>query len=113
MNPHHTKKGGEDEIALRRNPTGVPVRDGDLADLLEMHDGTIVILDRVRVDPRFRGHGIGPLLAATALWTFRYDCCVMAWAKVGFQPFRGGVWIMDPATTVQGNARQRLLDGET
>jgi GNAT superfamily N-acetyltransferase len=112
----------------------------DLAGLLEMHYGTVVILDRVWVDPRFRGHGIGPLLAATALWTFRHDCCLMAcypspfedkeelsqvdhqvavealgrvWAKVGFQPFRGGVWIMDPARTVQGNARQRLLDGKT
>jgi hypothetical protein len=83
------------------------------------------------------------LLAVTALWTFRHDCCVMAcypspfedrdedrdalseadyqvavealgkvWAKVGFQPFRNGVWVMDPATTVLGNARQRLLDAE-
>ena len=43
--------------------------DQDLRDRLEMPFGTVVILDRVWVEPRFRGHRIGPLLGATALWT--------------------------------------------
>jgi hypothetical protein len=82
---------------------------------------------------------MGPVLGATALWTFRHGSCVMAcypspfedkdqlteeehrlavealgrvWAKVGFEPFRGGVWIMDPADVKGRDARRLLLKCE-
>jgi GNAT superfamily N-acetyltransferase len=112
------------------------VDSGDFVEDLEEelnNAGSVLILDRVRVDPRFRGHGIGPLIAALAISAVGSGCsfavCYPApiegkltdrqrkeaiaslgrvWAKVGFKPFRDGVWILDLETVELEQALQRL-----
>lgn len=92
---------------------------GDLNDDLNCW-GKLICLDRVRVEPAYRGHGIGPLLAGLSLDVLRGGCslaiCYPApiesrprgtgrakaraelgriWSKVGFEPYRDGVWIIN------------------
>ncbi|MFN2502824.1 MAG: GNAT family N-acetyltransferase [Acidimicrobiales bacterium] len=80
----------------------------------------VLVLERVWVDPAYRGHGLGPIIAATVVDRLGRGCHLAAcypapfagdcrpedreqeiealgriWAKVGFQPWRDGVWMLD------------------
>ena len=81
----------------------------------------LIVLDRVRVEPQFRGHNLGPILAGLVLDTLRigsnaFSACYPApfegdlkgdarnraidsltrtWAKLGFQELRNGVHVLD------------------
>lgn len=91
----------------------------DLWEQLEMPGGRVVIVDQVRIDPRLRGHGLGVYLAGAALDYVARECGVIAlfpgpleatdvpreeayprlrkaWSRIGFRPYRNGVWIVDP-----------------
>lgn len=104
----------------------------DLERLALLHSG-VLLLDRVWVDPRFRGHGLGPFVTAIALDRLRLGCgfaaCYPApyegdhddealkraiaalgrtWAKVGFKRFRKGIWILDFGTTTHARRLDQL-----
>ncbi|MFD6726769.1 hypothetical protein, partial [Streptomyces sp. NPDC060131] len=99
--------------------------------------GNTLVVDRVSIDPRLRGHGLGILLTGMALDYFSHgngvialfpgpverdstpyeEACTRlgnAWARLGFTPYRDGVWILDPALTTLDAAliteHQRLAD---
>ncbi|QLE70222.1 hypothetical protein FGW37_33125 [Streptomyces rectiverticillatus] len=89
--------------------------------------GDLLLLDRVSLDKAWRGFGLGPVLAAEAIRRLSAGCCAVAvysamgeypedgeqvteayrrrakkkiaalWESIGFQPFRGGVWLLDTA----------------
>ncbi len=90
---------------------------GELADML---GSRVMIADRCWIDPRYRGHGLGPLVAGTTMRALQADCGVAAcypapfegdlsaadreqavagltrtWATLGFEPFRDGVMVLD------------------
>lgn len=92
--------------------------DGEL--LLEDVWGMLLVLDRLTVARQYRGHGIGPLVAAMALTDLSAGCGIAAvypapiegdpmddtrplevaklgqvWAKIGFEPFAEGVWTLN------------------
>lgn len=108
----------------------------DLVDALSPspHPG-ILILDQVWVAPAYRGHEIGPLVAACALEALGTGCALAlgfpspfenppddgpelaeaiahlgrVWAKVGFEPYGDtGVHFLDLSTTVLSDALERL-----
>jgi GNAT superfamily N-acetyltransferase len=88
----------------------------------------LLILNSVRVAPAWRGFGVGVMLAGLALQTLGDDAACVAtfpapldgsqgkarkeavrklekvWAQLGFQPFGGGVWILDPALVTLNEA---------
>jgi hypothetical protein len=93
----------------------------ELADHCDMGLCTqLLIVDRVRVVPQWRGHGLGPIIAAHVIdvmasqhtLTACYpapvegdavtgpgraraiDALGRTWAKVGFEPFRNDVWVL-------------------
>jgi hypothetical protein len=106
----------------------------DLEDLLEGPDAGVLVLDRVRVEPCYRGREIGPLVAACALATLRQGCGVAlcfpsplenpaapgpdldaavarlaaVWAKVGFEPYTNGVHVLDLATTALSDSLEQI-----
>jgi GNAT superfamily N-acetyltransferase len=82
--------------------------------------GDLLVLDRISIDPRFRGHGLGPLIAGLAIASLGRGCglaaCIpapiegdleglardravkalqRAWASVGFQHYQDNVWVLD------------------
>lgn len=91
----------------------------DLADFI-LGD-RLVILNSVTLVDEWRGHGVGALLAGTALETFVSGAAIMAtypapmddaegaarraatkklravWSRIGFAPYRDGVYVLDPA----------------
>ncbi|HEX5511727.1 MAG TPA: hypothetical protein VFX41_08425 [Actinomycetales bacterium] len=83
----------------------------------------LLILDRVELQPDWRGHNVAALLVAECLDQLRTGCrvalCLPAplerraeesdeeyqasvermrhvWSQVGFRPFRDGVWLLEP-----------------
>lgn len=105
------------------------------ADLELVHPlGRLLVLDRARVDPGYRGHGLGPAMVAVGLDELLPGCAVAAcipaptegdregparktaveklgrlWSTVGFEPFRDDVWILDPNTRDAEEAIERVL----
>jgi GNAT superfamily N-acetyltransferase len=80
----------------------------------------LLVLERVWVAPEYRGNGLGPIIAAAVIDRLRRGCRLAAcfpapfegdrrpedrereiealeriWAKVGFRPWRDGVWMLD------------------
>lgn len=80
----------------------------------------LLVLDRVWVDPEFRGNGLGPIIAAAVIERLGRGCRLAAcypapfegpcrpedrphevealgqiWAEVGFRHWRDGVWMLD------------------
>jgi GNAT superfamily N-acetyltransferase len=102
---------------------------GDVGPVQASHT---LLLDRVWVEPRYRGHGFGPLIAAVVLSRLGRGCHMVAcypapfvgerrpedrdreiqalcriWAKVGFVHFGGGVWTLDlQVTDLQATVRR-------
>lgn len=107
----------------------------DLDDRLEAHGNDLLIIHELRLEPEWRGHGLGPLLAGLAIkrlsggcqaavcypapldWdendtTTRWDAAtaslVATWSRLGFQHFRNGVHVLDLALVTLDDAIARL-----
>lgn len=97
--------------------------------------GDLLILDRAWVEPPFRGHGLGPLIAGLSILFLGRGCALAActpaptegelegiardqavaalgrtWATIGFKPFREGVWVLDMESKTYDDMRKRLLE---
>ncbi|MEV6582729.1 hypothetical protein AB0M92_31725 [Streptomyces sp. NPDC051582] len=86
--------------------------------------GDLLIMDRARIDPQWRGFGLGALAAAEAIRRLSAGCCAVAcepaptdgdfdhdqpaydaaqtkiakvWESVGFEEFSDGIYLLDPA----------------
>ncbi|MET9037327.1 hypothetical protein ACWEQ3_29785 [Streptomyces mirabilis] len=83
--------------------------------------GDLLVMDRVVLEPAWRGAGLGPVLAGTAIRRLSQDCVAVAcepgsadgreltdarhreaatklgrvWERIGFEPFQCGVHILD------------------
>jgi hypothetical protein len=121
-----------------------PDREGelhpDLEDLIEPFGGHVVILERARLAPAWRGlGGVGRYLIGRML---PYICCDPAvvatqpfpidvprddkgnadeaelkrglvqvrrtWKSIGFQPYKGDIWVMDPKLVTHENALKEI-----
>jgi GNAT superfamily N-acetyltransferase len=99
---------------------------GQLSEALESRLGRsgsrVLVLDRVELEPAWQGHNVAALLVAETLEWMRlgtrvavclpaplhrgdaspeqYDESIrrmqQVWSQVGFQPFRDGVWLLEP-----------------
>lgn len=111
------------------DPETGDVRD-DLADLLAL-PGKTIIVDKVTIDRRLRGHGLGVYLTGLALDYLSHGAGVIAlfpgplerddhtdyeqacanlgraWSRIGFEPYSDGTWILDPGLTTLDNALRR------
>jgi hypothetical protein len=90
----------------------------------EFTDMSVLVLDRLWIEPDCRGNGLGPIIAAYAILRLGRGCRLAAcypapfeeaelgadrdrsiealgrvWAKVGFTPWNNGVWMIDLHTT--------------
>lgn len=106
-----------------------------LAARLEVHGNDLLIVHEIQLDPKWRGHGLGALLAGLAIrrlsggcqaavcypapldWDEngdpdRWDTAVAAlstvWSRLGFQHFRNGVHVLDLALVTLDEAIARL-----
>ncbi|WP_329240808.1 hypothetical protein OG223_53125 [Streptomyces sp. NBC_01478] len=107
----------------------------DLWDRLSVPGNTLIV-DRVTIDSRLRGHGLGVFLTGMALDYLSSSTGVIAlfpgpiertdhipheeacarlgraWSRLGFAPYHDGVWVLDPGLTTLGEAiaagQQRL-----
>ncbi len=83
--------------------------------------GDLLVMDRVILEPEWRGAGLGPVLSGTAIRRLSQDCTAVAcepasadgremtheqhrqaaaklgqlWSTIGFEPFQDGVHILD------------------
>lgn len=105
----------------------------DVEDMVEAMSGSLMVLNRVWIDPRFRGQDLGPKCAAFALLELRpladfvacypgpfeastttenTDVAIAAlgriWARVGFEPYRDGVWLLSLTSTRLDSAARTL-----
>jgi GNAT superfamily N-acetyltransferase len=116
------------------------VMPGDLAvadardDDPEFAETSVLVLDRLWIEPDSRGNGLGPIIAAYAVLRLGRGCRLAAcypapfedvaldadrdrsiealgsvWAKVGFTPWNNGVWMLDLHTTDLRDALERLV----
>ncbi|QPP05203.1 hypothetical protein G4Z16_01040 [Streptomyces bathyalis] len=96
----------------------------DFEEVIEMSVGDLLIMDRVHINPEWRGFGIGALAAAEAIRRLSSGCCAVAcepaptdrefgddetaftkaqtkiakvWESVGFEPFKNGIYLLDCA----------------
>ncbi|MFE2867853.1 hypothetical protein [Embleya sp. NPDC059259] len=113
---------------------------GERADeYLEYMGVDLLVMDRVVLDGRWRGFGLGPILAAEAIerlspgaravacmpgisdrepgwepgqeeWDRVTARITAAWARVGFEAFEDGVHLFDPATVVAEEALSVLRE---
>ncbi|MFJ7416732.1 hypothetical protein ACIQWZ_38955 [Streptomyces sp. NPDC098077] len=105
----------------------------DLQDRLALH-GKTTIVDKVTIDRRLRGHGLGVYLTGMALDYLSHGAGVIAlfpgplerddntpyeqacanlaraWSRIGFEPYNDGTWILDPGMTTLDSALQRERD---
>jgi hypothetical protein len=91
-------------------------------------------LERLWIEPAYRGNGLGPIVAAFAILRLGRGCRLAAcypapletsqisedrdhsiealgriWAKVGFTPWNDGVWMLDLEAADVHDALERLL----
>ena len=92
----------------------------DVGNLSASPGDHLLVLDRVWVDPEFRGKGLGPVIAAAVIERLGRGCRLAAcypapfegpcrpedrpqevealgriWAEIGFRHWRDGVWMLD------------------
>ncbi|MET9662429.1 hypothetical protein [Streptomyces sp. NPDC006510] len=103
--------------AAERNPTTSTLRD-DLSDLLSL-PGKAIIVNRVTIDRRLRGHSFGVYLSGLTLDYLSHGAGLIAlfvgpverdnqtgyeqacanlgraWSRIGFKPYNDGTWILD------------------
>jgi GNAT superfamily N-acetyltransferase len=100
----------------------------------ESADTSVLVLERLWIEPDYRGIGLGPIVAASAILRLGRGCRLAAcypapfetnqtaadrdrsiealgriWAKVGFTLWNDGVWMLDLHTTELGDALEQLL----
>ena len=100
----------------------------------EFTETSVLVLDRLWIEPDCRGNGLGPIVAACAILRLGRGCRLAAcypapfetsqasedrdrsiealgriWAKVGFTPWNDGVWMLDLQATDVHDALKRLL----
>jgi hypothetical protein len=100
----------------------------------EAAEMSVLVLERLWIEPAYRGSGLGPIVAACAILRLGRGCRLAAcypapfetsqasedrdrsiealgriWAKVGFTPWNDGVWMLDLHKTDVHNALERLL----
>jgi GNAT superfamily N-acetyltransferase len=100
----------------------------------EFAEMSVLVLDRLWIEPDCRGNGLGPIVAAYAILRLGRGCRLAAcypapfeeaergadrdrsiealgrvWAKVGFTPWNNGVWMLDLHTTDLRDALERLV----
>ncbi|MFF4012763.1 hypothetical protein [Streptomyces sp. NPDC001717] len=99
---------------------------------IDVPAGDLLIMDRVRIEPQWRGFGIGALAAAEAIRRLASGCCAVAcepaptdgdyendepgyqaarakiakvWESVGFAKFSDGIYLLDPALQYPADCR--------
>ena len=100
----------------------------------EFTETSVLVLDRLWIEPNCRGNGLGPIVAAYAILRLGRGCRLAAcypapfedaaldadrdrsiealgrvWAKVGFTPWNNGVWMLDLHTTDLHEALEPLM----
>ena len=120
------------DLARRTVGTRGPVGINPSVGVLGAH---VLVLDRVFIEPEFRGSGLGPIVAALVLGRLQRGChfavCFPApfdgprgeeerdrsvvalgrvWATVGFRARPDGVWVLDLQDDTLRLATERLLD---
>jgi hypothetical protein len=109
----------------------------------ETDASSVLVLDRLWIDPEWRGNGLGPIVAACAIARLGRGCRLVAcypapyesvpsesaplpedrdrsvealsriWAKVGFTPWSDGVWMLDLQSDAARESFDRLLPRAT
>jgi len=112
-----------------RTKTATAVTDNE-----ESAETSVMVLERLWIDPGYRGNGLGPIVAACAILRLGRGCRLVAcypapfeptqpydnrehsiealgriWAKVGSKPWNDGVWMLDLHTTDLHEALAQLL----
>jgi hypothetical protein len=107
---------------------------GARGEAAEPAEARYLLLDRLWIEPDFRGNGLGPVTACYAILRLGHGCRLAAcypapfeasqsaedrdrsvealgriWAKVGFRPWKGGVWMLDLHTTDMRDQLKGLL----
>jgi hypothetical protein len=125
-----------DPISPLAGPTGPIGSAGSTADEAAVLGEHILVLDRLWLEPAWRGRGLGPVVATAAILRLGRGCkfgvCYPApfepadrpedrarsiealgaiWAQVGFRPWADGVWVMDLGEVDLGASLERLLLG--
>jgi GNAT superfamily N-acetyltransferase len=100
----------------------------------EPAEARYLVLERLWIEPGFRGNGLGPVTACYAILRLGHGCRLAAcypapfeasrsaedrdrsiaalgriWAKVGFTPWNDGVWTLDLHTTDMRDRLEGLL----
>ena len=107
---------------------------GDGAGTEDLDESSVLILDRLWINPEWRGNGLGPIVAACVIARLGRGCRLAAcypapletsqsdddrdrsvealsriWAKVGFTSWNDGVWMLDLSTDAAREALEQLL----
>jgi hypothetical protein len=107
---------------------------GMARDDTEPAEMSVLVLERLWIDPSYLGNGLGPIVAACAILRLGRGCRLAAcypapfetgqapenrdrsiealgriWAKVGFTPWNDGVWMLDLQAVDVRDALERLL----
>jgi hypothetical protein len=105
----------------------------EMEDVVAVPEGRLLVLDRVWIDPKYRGQDLGPKSAIVALSTLQgvggFAACYPSpfegdpepkdraaaierlsaiWSRVGFHHFQDGVWVLDLANNDLPNAAKDL-----
>ncbi|MGW6940315.1 hypothetical protein ACWGF3_15160 [Streptomyces xanthophaeus] len=105
----------------------------EFEDRIECPVGDLLIMDRVRIEPPWRGFGIGALAAAEAIHRLAAGCCAVAcepaptdgdfeddepgyqaarakivkvWESIGFEEFSNGIHLLDPSLQHPADCRR-------
>ena len=114
----------------RTDATTARARDDDT----KSGEMSVLVLERLWIEPAYRGNGLGPIVAACAILRLGRGCRLAAcypapfetshasedrdrsvealgriWAKVGFTPWNDGVWMLDLEATDLHDVLRRLL----
>ena len=106
----------------------------DQAPAAEPGSASVLVLDRLWIEPDWRGNRLGPIVAACAILRLGRGCRLAAcypapfespqqgadrersvealgriWAKVGFTPWNDGVWMLDLQSDAARESLERLL----
>ncbi|MFJ1652649.1 hypothetical protein ACIOC2_14780 [Streptomyces sp. NPDC088337] len=100
---------------------------GEVSELLEYVGSALLVMDRVTLDPPWRGHGLAAVLACEAITRLMAGCRAIAcspgitdlrnhrltdkaewdrvnariaqgWERLGFRPYRDNVYLLSPAS---------------
>jgi hypothetical protein len=123
-----------DWIEITRKPRRAEPPNAGTRDGAESAETSVLVLERLWIEPDYRGYGLGPIVAACAILRLGRGCRLVAcypapfdavqtsearersiealgriWAKVGFTPWNDGVWMLDLHATNLRDALDRLV----